>query len=85
VLLDSQPYMPLTYRRAVKVFVASVLLCGLVHILGHSQVAGCMLLTTGCVGMAVTVGSATGYINVIARDGRTIPPITLVSYYGGPI
>jgi hypothetical protein len=72
--------MPFTYRRVVKVFVASVLLCGLVHILGHSQVAGYMLLTTGCVGMAVTVGSAMGYIDVIGRDGRTISPITIVSY-----
>jgi len=68
--------MPLTYLRAVKLFVVSILFCGLVHILGHSQVAGYMLLAIGCTGMAVTVGSATGYIDVIGRDGRTIPPIT---------
>jgi hypothetical protein len=85
VLLDSQPNMPLTYRRAAQVFIASELLCGLVHMMGHSQVAGYILLATGCVGMTVTVGSATGYINVVGGDGRTIPPITLVSYYGGPI
>jgi hypothetical protein len=30
--------------------------------------------------MAVTVGSAMGYIDVIGRDGRTISPITIVSY-----
>ena len=75
-VLDSHFNMPLTYLRAVKVFVASFLFCGLVHVLGHSQVAGYLLLASGCVGMAVTVGSATGYTDVIGRDGRTIPPIT---------
>jgi hypothetical protein len=71
--------MHLAYMRAVKGTVSSVLLSGLVHILGHSQVAGYMLLATGAVGMAVTVGSAMGYIKIIGRDGRVIPPMTWVS------
>lgn len=72
--------MTLTYVGAVKVFVVSVLLCGIVHVLGPTQEAGYMLLATGLVAMAVTVGSATGYMEVIGRDGRTIPAATWLSY-----
>jgi hypothetical protein len=71
--------MPLTYMRAVKVTVVSVLLSGLVHILGHSQVAGYMLLAIGGIGMVVTLGSAMEYIKIIGRDGRVIPPMTWAS------
>jgi hypothetical protein len=71
--------MPLTYTSAVKVTVASVLLSGLVYILGHSQVAGYTLLATGGVGLVVTLGSAMGYIKIIGRDGRVIPPMTWMS------
>ena len=80
MVADSHLTMALTYLYAVRVFILSVILCGLVHMLGYPPVAGYMLLATGCVGMAVTVGSATGYIDIVGRDGETIPPITLVSH-----
>ena len=80
MVADSHLIMTVVYMHAVRVFALSVILCGLVHILGYPLVAGHMLLATGCVGMAVTVGSATGYIDIIGRDGETIPPITLVSH-----
>jgi len=75
MVADSHLIMVLSYLYAVRVFILSVILCGLVHILGYPLVAGCMLLATGCVGMAVAVGSATGYIDVIGRDRTVIPPV----------
>jgi len=69
--------MTVVYMHAVRVFALSVILCGLVHMLGYPLVAGYMLLATGCVGMAMTVGSAAGYIDVVGRDGQVIPPVLL--------
>lgn len=75
--------MPFLYRQAVKVFVLSVLLCGVTYVVGYHALAGYMLMMVGLIGMIVTTGSALGYIKVIGSDGKVIPPARKVSHpYG---
>ena len=64
--------MPLIYSDTIKAFTAALLVCGAIYLLGYRQLAGYMLLGTGCIGMAITIGSAAGWIDVV-RDGRVIP------------
>ena len=70
--------MPLAYNYTIKAFTAALLVCGAVYLLEYRQLAGYMLLVTGCIGMVITIGSAAGWVDVV-RDGRVIPPAK-VSY-----
>jgi hypothetical protein len=42
-------------------------------LLEYRQLAGYMLLGTGCIGMVITVGSVMGWVDVV-RNGRVIQP-----------
>jgi len=70
--------MPLTYSHTFKAFTTAILVCGAIFLLGYKQLAGYMLLGTGCIGMVITVGSVIGWVDVV-RDGKVIPPAK-VSY-----
>jgi hypothetical protein len=65
--------MTLIYSHTIKAFTAAILVCGAIYLMGYRQLAGYMLLGTGCMGMVITVGSAAGWVDVI-RDGRVITP-----------
>jgi hypothetical protein len=65
--------MPLIYNHTIKAFTAAILVCGAIFLLGYRQLAGYVLLGTGCIGMAITVGSVIGWVDVV-RNGRVIPP-----------
>jgi hypothetical protein len=72
--------MPIRYPYAVKLFFVSVILCGAIYLLGDDQIASLMLITTGCVGMALAVGSAAGWIEVLDKDGKVIPAMKIGGY-----
>ena len=72
--------MPLSYTYAVKAFISALLVCGAVYLLEYRQLASYMLLGTGCVAMAITIGSAVGWIDVVGRDGKVIPAATMVHF-----
>lgn len=65
--------MTLIYSQTVKAFTAALLVCGAIFLLEYRQLAGYMLLGTGCIGMVITVGSVMGWVDVV-RNGRAIPP-----------
>jgi hypothetical protein len=44
-----------------------------------------MLITTGCVGMALAVGSAAGWIEVLDKDGKVIPAMKIGGYSSEPV
>jgi hypothetical protein len=52
--------MTLIYSQSVKAFTAAILVCGAIYLLEYRQLAGYMLLGTGCMGMVITVGSVIG-------------------------
>lgn len=47
--------------------------------LEYRQLAGYMLLGTGCIGMVITVGSVIGWVDVV-RNGRVIPPAKVSAF-----
>jgi len=71
--------MPLIYSNTIKAFTAALLVCGAVYLLEYRQLAGYMLLGAGCMGMAITIGSAAGWVDIV-RDGRVIPPAKVSPY-----
>jgi hypothetical protein len=75
--------MPLLYSQCVKAFFSSVAVCGVVYLLDYHQLAGFLLMVTGLIGLVVTTGSFTGWIDVL-KDGRTLPQAVLVSQLYSP-
>ena len=71
--------MPLAYSHIIKAFTTAVLVCAALYLLEYRQLAGYMLLGTGCMGMVIAVGSAAGLVDVV-RDGRVIPPAKVSPY-----
>jgi hypothetical protein len=65
--------MTLIYSHTIRAFTAALLVCGAIYLMGYRQLAGYMLLGTGCMGMVITVGSVIGWVDVV-RNGRVIPP-----------
>jgi hypothetical protein len=65
--------MTLIYSHTIEAFTAAILVCGAIYLLEYRQLAGYMLLGTGCIGMVITVGSVIGWVDVV-RNGRVIPP-----------
>jgi hypothetical protein len=65
--------MTLIHSHTIEAFTAAILVCGAIYLLEYRQLAGYMLLGTGCIGMVITVGSVTGWVDVV-RNGRAIPP-----------